>query len=99
MSDENGSVFYQDGREVDRDGPFVFQKTAPVKFICIFCGHYGEVDAPGDGRGRSFNGSFAIVRIYDKVLSESEIMGNITAFSSSTAVDPAFIKDCHHLRD
>ena len=79
MSDKSGSVFYQDGKEVDRDKSFVFHKALPVKFTCIFCGHYGE-------RARSFNGSFAVVRIYDKVLSANEIMGNI---SSTAAVDPA----------
>ena len=79
MSDQNESVFYQDGKEVDRDGRYVFSKFLPVKHINIFCAHYGE-------RERSFNGSFAIVRIYDKVLSADEIMGNI---NSTAAVDPA----------
>ena len=79
MSDQSGSVFYQDGKEVDRDGPYVFDKAMPVKHINIFCAHYGE-------RRRSFNGSFAIVRIYDKVLSADQIMGNIR---STFAVDPA----------
>lgn len=88
-SDVDGSVFYQDGELVDEDGAFIWQKTAPVKFICIFCGHYGEPDAPDDGRGRSFNGSFAVVRIYDKVLSQDEIMQNIAAGPTATAVDPA----------
>ena len=80
MSNRNRSVFYQDGEVVDRDGPFAFNKALPVRFICIFCGHHGE-------RGRSFNGSFAVVRIYDKVLSKNEIMRNITA-SAGRAVDP-----------
>ena len=88
-SDVDGSVFYQDGELVDEDGAFIWQKTAPVKFICIFCGHYGEPDAPDSGRGRSFNGSFAVVRIYDKVLSQDEIMQNIAAGPTATAVDPA----------
>ena len=87
MSDKSGSVFYQDGKEVDRDGPYVFPKALPVKFICIFCGHYGDLDKPEEGRARSFNGSFAVVRIYDKVLSANEIMGNIS--SQTVAVDPA----------
>ena len=76
MSDKSGSVFYQNGKEVNRDGPFVFHKALPVKFTCIFCGHYGDLDKPGEGRARSFNGSFAVVRIYDKVLSANEIMAN-----------------------
>ena len=81
MSDKNESVFYQDGKEVDRDGGYVFSKFLPVNQINIFCAHY-----PIMGRDRSFNGSFAIVRIYDRVLSADEIMGNI---SSTAAVDPA----------
>ncbi len=65
---------------MDRDGAYVFNRVLPVKFICIFCGHHGE-------RDRSFNGSFAVVRIYDEVLSKNEIMRNITA-SAGRAVDP-----------
>lgn len=80
-SDRDRSVFYQDGKVVDRDGAYVFNKVSPVKFICIFCGHHGE-------RDRSFNGSFAVVRIYDKVLSKNEIMRNITA-TAARGVDPA----------
>ncbi len=79
-SDRDRSVFYQNGNVVDRDGAYVFNRALPVKFICIFCGHHGE-------RDRSFNGSFAVVRIYDKVLSKNEIMRNITA-SAGRAVDP-----------
>ena len=80
-SDRDRSVFYQDGNVVDRDRAYVFNRVLPVKFICIFCGHHGE-------RDRSFNGSFAVVRIYDKVLSKNEIMRNITA-TAARAVDPA----------
>ena len=80
-SDRDRSVFYQDGNVVDRDRAYVFNRVLPVKFICIFCGHHGE-------RDRSFNGSFAVVRIYDKVLSKTEIMKNITA-AAALAVDPA----------
>ena len=80
-SDRDRSVFYQDGKVVDRDGAYVFNKVSPVKFICIFCGHHGE-------RDRSFNGSFAVVRIYDKVLSKNEIMRNVTA-TAARAVNPA----------
>ena len=88
-SDVDGSVFYQDGELVDEDGAFVWQKTAPLKFVCIFCGHYGDPDDAGAGRGRSFNGSFAVVRIYDKVLSQDEIMQNITAGPTGAAVELA----------
>ena len=88
-SDVDGSVFYQDGELVDEDGPFIWQKTAPLKFVCIFCGHYGDPDDAGAGRGRSFNGSFAVVRIYDKVLSQDEIMQNITAGPTGAAVELA----------
>ena len=87
-SDVDGSVFYQDGELVDEDGAFIWQKTSPLKFVCIFCGHYGDPDDAGAGRGRSFNGSFAVVRIYDKVLSQDEIMQNITAGPTGAAVDP-----------
>ena len=79
-SDSDETVFYQDGEEVHRAGSHNFDKDNPVWRIMLFCGHY-----PIGGRDRSFNGSFAMVRMYDKALSAEEIMGNIRA---TAAVDP-----------
>ena len=76
--DANETIFYQDGQELHRDEGLTFD--APLQSIAMFTSHYPE-------RRRSFNGSFAIVRIYDRVLSAGEIMGNIQGTAS--AVDPA----------
>ena len=75
--DADETVFYQNGEEVHKDVGLTFD--APIKSIAMFTSHYPE-------RRRSFNGSFAIVRIYDKAFSADEIMGNIRA---TAAVDPA----------
>ena len=77
--DENAVRAYKDGEEVARDDGWTFDNTLAVDGICIF----GQAL---DERQRTWNGSFAIVRVYDKVLSAAEIKGNIEA---ATAVDPA----------
>ena len=43
--------------------------------------------SPGE-KNRNFNGSFSLVRVYDKALEEDEILQNIN-FWSGLAVDPA----------
>ena len=75
--DANETVFYQDGKEISKDVGLTF--SAPLQSIAFFTSHHPE-------RRRSFNGSIALVRIYDKVLSADEIMGNIRG---AAAVDPA----------
>ena len=78
-SDKKSFIVYQDGEEVGKDEGSVFDKDTSVRVICI-----GAIDR--QFRNRNFNGSFAMVRVYDKALSADEIMGNIIA---SAAVDPA----------
>ncbi len=72
-------VAYQDGKEVSEQPGFEFDKTLPINDISIGANSYDE-------RRRTFNGSFAIVRAYDKALTEAEINQNI---SGTFAVDPA----------
>ena len=72
-------VAYQDGKEVSKQPGFEFDKTLPINDISIGANSYDE-------RRRTFNGSFAIVRAYDKALTEAEINQNI---SGTFAVDPA----------
>ena len=72
-------VAYQDGKEVSEQAGFEFDKGLPINDISIGANSYDE-------RRRTFNGSFAIVRAYDKALSEAEINQNI---SGTFAVDPA----------
>ena len=72
-------VAYQDGKEVSQQGGFEFDKTLPIDDISIGANSFDE-------RRRTFNGSFAIVRAYDKALTEAEINQNI---SGTFAVDPA----------
>ncbi|MDE0427006.1 LamG domain-containing protein [Candidatus Poribacteria bacterium] len=72
-------VAYQDGKEVSKQAGFEFDKGLPINDISIGANSFDE-------RRRTFNGSFAIVRAYDKALTEAEINQNI---SGTFAVDPA----------
>ena len=72
-------VAYQDGKEVSEQPGFKFQKKWVLNDISIGANSHAE-------RPRTFNGSFAIVRVYGKALTESEIKENI---GSSFAVEPA----------
>ena len=72
-------VAYQDGKEVSKQAGFEFDKKLPINDISIGANSYDE-------RRRTFNGSFAIVRAYDKALTEAEVNQNI---SGTFAVDPA----------
>ena len=76
---EDEFVVYQNGDEVGKDSGLTFDDSVIMDDICVGSGMYGE-------RHRNFNGSFAIVRIYDKALSADEINGNI---QGNVAVDPA----------
>jgi len=72
-------VAYQDGKEVSKQAGFEFDKKLPINDISIGANSFDE-------RRRTFNGSFAIVRAYDKALTEAEINQNI---SGAFDVDPA----------
>ena len=69
FTDQKTVETYQDGEkvgmvEIDQD----FDPEEPV-WLSIFCSH---------DRDRNFNGSIAILRIYDRPLSRDEILQNIT---------------------
>ena len=72
-------IAYQDGKEVSKQAGFEFDKKLPIDDISIGANSFDE-------RRRTFNGSFAIIRAYDKALSEAEINQNI---DGTFAVDPA----------
>lgn len=78
-TNDDSIVAYQDGKEVSKQAGFEFDKSLPINDISIGANSFDE-------RRRTFNGSFAIVRAYDKALSEAEINQNI---SGTFAVDPA----------
>ena len=59
-----------------------FDKNTPIEVIVIGANSYGE-------RAKNFNGSIALVRVYDRVLSTKEIKQNIAAWSEWRGVDPA----------
>ena len=59
-----------------------FNKETPIEVVIIGANSYGE-------RDQTFNGSVALVRIYDRVLSKDEINQNITAWTEWRSVDPA----------
>ena len=71
-------VAYQDGKEVSKQAGFEFDKKLPINDISIGANSFDE-------RRRTFNGSFAIIRAYDKALTEAEVNQNI---GGTFAVDP-----------
>ena len=79
--DEDSIVAYQDGEEVSEQPGYNFDKELPIDMILIGANSYGE-------RPRTFNGSIALVRVYDEALTEDEIMQNINSWPNSAAVDP-----------
>ena len=65
-------IAYQDGVEVSRHPGVHFDATLPIDDISIGANSYDE-------RRRNFNGSFSIVRVYDRALSPDEVLQNIGA--------------------
>jgi len=65
---------YQDGKQVNKNeakaSTVEFDASIPIDAISIGANHFDE-------RRRAFNGSFAVVRVYDKTLSATEINKNI----------------------
>ncbi|HIM11169.1 TPA: hypothetical protein EYM26_10235 [Candidatus Poribacteria bacterium] len=78
-TNEKSIVAYQDGKQVSKQPGFPFQKKWVLNDISIGANSHSE-------RRRTFNGSFAIVRVYDKALTEAQIRENI---DSAFAVDVA----------
>jgi len=76
-------VTYQDGKQVGKNeakaSTVEFDANTPIDAISIGANHFDEWH-------RAFNGSFAIVRVYDKALSETEINKNIRG---TFAIEPA----------
>ena len=72
-------ISYQDGKQVSKLPGFDFNKKWVLNDISIGANSHAE-------RRRTFNGSFAIVRVYDKALTETQITENI---SSTFAVESA----------
>ena len=65
-------IAYQDGVEVRIHTGVYFDTNVPLDDISIGANSYEE-------RGRNFNGSFSIVRVYDRALSQDEVLQNIGA--------------------
>ena len=63
---------YQDGVEVSRHPGVQFDSSLPIDDISIGANSYDE-------RDRNFNGSFSIVRVYDRALNPDEVLQNIGA--------------------
>ena len=74
-------VAYQDGVEVSRHPGVYFDASLPINDISIGSYSYDE-------RERNFNGSFSIVRVYDRALSPDEVLQNIGA-TVSPVTNPA----------
>ena len=73
-------VAYQDGREISKQGGFDWNVKLPINEISIGANSYSE-------RRRTFNGSFSLVRVYDKALTPAQVTQN--ARGVFLAVDPA----------
>ena len=65
-------IAYQDGVEVSRYPGVHFDASLPLDDISIGSYSYDE-------RERNFNGSFSIVRVYDRALRPAEVLQNIGA--------------------
>ena len=65
-------IAYQDGVEVSRLPGVYFDANLPLDDISIGSYSYDE-------RERNFNGSFSIVRVYDRALRPAEVLQNIGA--------------------
>ena len=65
-------IAYQDGVEVSTHPGAFFDESLPIDDISIGSNSYDE-------RRRNFNGSFSIVRVYDRALSPDEVLQNIGA--------------------
>ena len=77
--DKKSIIAYQDGKKVV-NGPGVdFDNRLPLNDISIGANSYDE-------RRRTFNGSFSIVRVYDKALTADQVLSN--AKGVFLAVDP-----------
>jgi hypothetical protein len=73
-------VAYQDGKQVSKQAGFEFQKKWVLNDISIGANSHSE-------RRRTFNGSFAMVRVYDKALTEAQINENIGSAFAVEAAD------------
>ena len=74
---------YKDGRVRNlMEGGAIFDKNTPIEVVVIGANSYGE-------RAKTFNGSIALVRVYDRVLKTAEIKQNIAAWAEWRGVDPA----------
>ena len=78
--DKKEILVYQDGKRVSQQAGVDFDKKIPLRVITI--GSF----SPGE-KNRNFNGSFAFLRVYDKALTQNELMQNIDAWSG-LAVQP-----------
>ncbi len=76
-NDDDATTIYQDGVEVHRESPAMpLDEGNAIDDICIGSGMYDE-------RHRNFNGSFSLVRVYNRGLTANEVAGG------ATAVEPA----------
>lgn len=78
--DKKEILVYQNGKRVSQQAGVDFDKKIPLRVITI--GSF----SPGE-KNRNFNGSFALLRVYDKALTQNELMQNIDAWSG-LAVQP-----------
>ena len=75
-SNEDTFRVYQDGVEIAKDTPLPFDGGNAIDDIAIGAGMYEE-------RARNFNGSFSLVRVYNRALSADEVqLGPATAVES-----------------
>ena len=62
-------VAYQDGRKISQQGGFDWNVKLPINEISIGANSHSE-------RRRTFNGSFSLIRVYDKALTPAQVLSN-----------------------
>lgn len=72
---------YLNGEVASENPGANFDDSIPIITVIVGANSYGE-------RARTFNGSIALVRIYDKTLDEDDVMKNINAWAVGDAVEP-----------
>ena len=68
-TDKKSIIAYQDGKEVVKGPSVDFDNRLPLNDISIGANSFDE-------RRRTFNGSFSIVRVYDKALTADQVLSN-----------------------
>ena len=91
-TDKKSIIAYQDGKEIARGPGVDFDNRLPLNDISIGANSFDE-------RRRTFNGSFSIVRVYDKALSPTQVLSNAKGVFSSRRSEGQTLDDVGKTED